>query len=66
MQKNVEPMPFIRAMDFLSENFEFARKCRENNIVFIGPDPEVMQQLGDKVMAKEIAKQLQHSTHRKQ
>ena len=40
---------------FLSENFEFAKRCRENNIIFIGPDPEVMQQLGDKVMAKAIA-----------
>src|SRR5215218_10215859 len=40
---------------FLSENFEFARRCRESNIIFIGPDPEVMQQLGDKVMAKAIA-----------
>lgn len=40
---------------FLSENFEFARKCRENNIIFVGPDPEVMQQLGDKVLAKQIA-----------
>ena len=27
---------------FLSENFEFARRCRESNIIFIGPDPEVM------------------------
>ena len=42
---------------FLSENFEFARKCRDNDIVFIGPDPDVMQQLGDKVLAKEIALQ---------
>jgi pyruvate carboxylase len=40
---------------FLSENFEFARKCRENHIIFVGPDPEVMQQLGDKVLAKQIA-----------
>ncbi len=40
---------------FLSENFEFARKCRENNIIFVGPDAEVMQQLGDKVLAKQIA-----------
>ncbi len=40
---------------FLSENFEFARRCQENGIIFIGPDPEVMQQLGDKVMAKKIA-----------
>ncbi|HEU4471298.1 MAG TPA: pyruvate carboxylase [Flavisolibacter sp.] len=40
---------------FLSENAGFAARCRENGITFIGPDPEVMQQLGDKVMAKQIA-----------
>lgn len=40
---------------FLSENSEFARRCRENNIIFIGPDPEIMDQLGDKVMAKNVA-----------
>lgn len=40
---------------FLSENSEFARKCAENNIVFIGPDPDVMDALGDKIMAKKIA-----------
>lgn len=42
---------------FLAENFELARKCREHNIIFVGPDAEVMQQLGDKVSAKEIATQ---------
>lgn len=42
---------------FLSENFEFAKKCRDSRIIFIGPDPEVMQQLGDKIMAKNIARQ---------
>ncbi|MBI1307768.1 MAG: pyruvate carboxylase [Bacteroidetes bacterium] len=41
---------------FLSENAEFARKCRENNIIFIGPDPEIMEQLGDKISAKKVAK----------
>ena len=40
---------------FLSENAEFARKCRENNIIFVGPDPEIMDQLGDKIAAKKIA-----------
>lgn len=40
---------------FLSENSEFARKCAENNITFIGPDPKVMDALGDKITAKEIA-----------
>ncbi len=42
---------------FLSENVHFARRCREEGIIFIGPDPEVMQQLGDKVAAKEVARQ---------
>src|SRR3954468_21248815 len=28
---------------FLSENAEFARKCKTNGIIFIGPDPEIMQ-----------------------
>lgn len=42
---------------FLSENYEFARLCREQGIVFVGPDPEVMQQLGDKILAKDIARQ---------
>ncbi|HYG40122.1 MAG TPA: pyruvate carboxylase [Cytophagales bacterium] len=40
---------------FLSENVDFSRRCREEGIIFIGPDPEVMQKLGDKVTAKTIA-----------
>ena len=40
---------------FLSENALFAKRCREENIAFIGPSPEVMEQLGDKIMAKTVA-----------
>ncbi|MEX0812767.1 MAG: pyruvate carboxylase [Chitinophagales bacterium] len=40
---------------FLSENVNFARRCREEGIVFIGPDPEIMDQLGDKEKAKKVA-----------
>ncbi|GAC1446100.1 MAG: pyruvate carboxylase [Pyrinomonadaceae bacterium] len=40
---------------FLSENAEFARKCQENDIIFIGPTPETMALLGDKIAAKKIA-----------
>ena len=40
---------------FLSENVQFARRCREEGIIFIGPDPEVMEQLGDKIEAKQNA-----------
>jgi pyruvate carboxylase len=41
---------------FLSENATFARKCAENGIIFVGPSPEAMAALGDKVTAKEVAK----------
>ncbi len=41
---------------FLSENFEFARQCLQHDIIFVGPGAEVMQQLGDKVLAKEMLK----------
>ncbi len=41
---------------FLSENVNFARRCREEGIIFVGPTPEVMENLGDKVSAKLIAK----------
>ncbi|MEQ8473527.1 MAG: pyruvate carboxylase [Marinoscillum sp.] len=40
---------------FLSENVHFVRRCQEEGIIFIGPDPEVMDQLGDKVKAKQVA-----------
>jgi pyruvate carboxylase len=37
---------------FLSENVEFAIRCREEGIIFVGPTPEAMAMLGDKVQAK--------------
>ena len=41
---------------FLSENAEFAKLCRENDITFIGPSPECIAMLGDKAQAKETMK----------
>jgi pyruvate carboxylase len=41
---------------FLSENVQFARRCREEGIIFVGPTPEAMEQVGDKIAAKVIAK----------
>ena len=42
---------------FLSENAHFAEICRDCGIVFIGPTPESMKMLGDKVAARKIAKE---------
>lgn len=42
---------------FLSENAEFARICRDCNITFIGPKPESIALLGDKVAARASAVQ---------
>lgn len=39
---------------FLSENAHFARLCRKNGLVFIGPDPENMERLSDKAVLKEL------------
>lgn len=40
---------------FLSENTDFAARCEENNIKFIGPDPEQIKTFGLKHSAREIA-----------
>ena len=40
---------------FLAENADFARACEENGIIFIGPPSDVLEQMGDKLKAKEIA-----------
>jgi acetyl-CoA carboxylase biotin carboxylase subunit len=41
---------------FLSENAEFARLVRDKGFIFIGPDPDVIELLGDKVKARDTAK----------
>ncbi len=41
---------------FLAENATFADICRACNIRFIGPSPEVIRLLGDKVRARELAR----------
>ena len=44
---------------FLAENPEFATMCRERGIVFIGPNPDVISLMGDKIAARTLAKKLE-------
>ena len=43
---------------FLSENAQFARMVEEHGFTFIGPTPEHIEQMGDKVIAKQTVKAL--------
>ena len=39
---------------FLSENAAFAERCKEEDIIFIGPDPDSIRMMGDKTKAREL------------
>lgn len=39
---------------FLAENSKFAEMCRACNITFIGPDPEVIEAMGNKAKARQV------------
>ena len=42
---------------FLAEDASFAEVCESCNIKFIGPDPKIISQMGDKLTARDLAKQ---------
>jgi acetyl-CoA carboxylase, biotin carboxylase subunit len=43
---------------FLAEDAEFAEICKESNIIFIGPDSQIISEMSDKAKAKNNVKQL--------
>lgn len=44
---------------FLSETAQFAARCAEENIIFVGPTAEVLKLFGDKVQARNLAQRTQ-------
>ncbi|HQU41754.1 MAG: pyruvate carboxylase, partial [Planctomycetia bacterium 21-64-5] len=42
---------------FLSENPELADACEQAGILFCGPSPRILEQLGDKIVARQISEQ---------
>jgi acetyl-CoA carboxylase biotin carboxylase subunit len=43
---------------FLAEQPRLAEACRENNVVFIGPSAELIEKMGNKIIARQIATKL--------
>jgi len=43
---------------FLSENPQFAQACADAGIIFIGPEAKILDMMGDKTAAREVARRI--------
>ncbi len=50
---NVDADAIHPGFGFLSENSAFARKCQGNGLIFIGPEPDVIDRMGNKSQARQ-------------
>lgn len=58
MAKDLKISAIHPGYGFLAERWEFAQRCEQEGIVFIGPKSEVINKMGDKARSREIAKSL--------
>ncbi len=56
--KDVQASAIHPGYGFLAERWEFARRCEEEGVIFIGPRSEVIHRMGDKARSREIATKL--------
>ncbi len=54
LRKNVDAIH--PGYGFLSESHEFAQRCEDAGIIFVGPTPETIELFGDKLNSKKLAK----------
>ena len=43
---------------FLAESHDFAKQCEENNIIFIGPSADIIEKMGNKIIARDFVKRV--------
>ena len=53
--KNTKSDAIHPGYGFLSENADFAKKCKKEKLIFIGPDYKTIEEMGNKKIAKSIA-----------
>jgi 3-methylcrotonyl-CoA carboxylase alpha subunit len=43
---------------FLAENHEFAKRCQENDLIFIGPSADIIDKMGNKIIARDFVQKV--------